>query len=92
MVSRKSVTFAPVFESIKISMINYIYDTEQLSGYVYGFASTTKTVGDEGEVQAGEFVHEQRPSQLCGIGDPTNGYDYQFGYMPGDTTDINNMA
>lgn len=23
---------------------------------------------------------------------PTNGYDYQFGYMPGDTTDMNNMA
>jgi hypothetical protein len=36
---------------------------------VYGFASTTKTVGDEGEVQAGEFVHAKPgasvPSMRC---------------------------
>ena len=35
---------------------------------------------------------KQRPSLLCGSGDPTQGYDYQFGYIPGDTTDMNNMA
>ena len=23
---------------------------------------------------------------------PTNGNDYQFGHIPGDTTDMNNMA
>jgi hypothetical protein len=34
-----------------------IYGTAPFEGYVYGFASKTKTVGDEGEVQAGEFVH-----------------------------------
>jgi len=33
-----------------------------------------------------------RPALLCGSGDPTQGYDYQFGYIPGDTTDMNNMA
>ena len=36
---------------------------------MYGFASTTKTVGDEGEVQAGEFVHAKPgasvPSMRC---------------------------
>ena len=46
-----------------------IYGTEPFSGYVYGFASTTKTVGDEGEVQAGEFVHAKSgasvPSMRC---------------------------
>lgn len=45
------------------------YGTAPFDGYVYGFASTTKTVGDEGEVQAGEFVHAKPgasvPSLRC---------------------------
>jgi hypothetical protein len=31
--------------------------TANLTGHVYGFASKTKYVDGEGEVQAGEFVH-----------------------------------
>ena len=46
-----------------------IYGTAPFAGYVYGFASKTKTVGDEGEVQAGEFVHAKDgasvPSMRC---------------------------
>ena len=35
---------------------------------------------------------KQRPALLCGSGDPTQRYDYQFGYMPDFTTVMNNMA
>ena len=34
---------------------------------------------------------KQRPALLYGS-DPTRGWDDQFGYMSGDTTDMNNMA
>ena len=34
---------------------------------------------------------KQRPALLCGSGDPTQGYDYEFGYIP-TTTDLSSRA
>ncbi len=35
---------------------------------------------------------KQRPALLYASGDPTRGYDYEFGYMPNDTTDLSSRA
>jgi hypothetical protein len=35
---------------------------------------------------------KRSPSLLCGSPTPTRGYDEEFGYIPGHTTDMNSMA